>query len=318
MFHAVLVVFLQVGAGAAGPALAPECGAGGREGTNVWERAKHPELRRYCDLLASGAAKLAANASMAREVVGIAEEAEKTNPGRAAPLVLKGRALMRLARFEESYQAFVEAKKRDVNAVEDPVALLAFARASSRSNHEADARDAFRALLPRASVLSATDRGLVYLEAGLLSMAKGPTGLDDAIVALRQARREAQDYAATLCTLALALALDRAGNRDEAKAILDERARADARMITNDTRAKDALGPMSIEVDAMAAMGLEPTDAARAKEAWARYAAAAGAGPWADHAKARAGGTTARPGASAAPRGSVAPPKPPTPPTLRQ
>lgn len=293
MVLGALVLILQVGA--TGPALAPECGSGGRDGTNVWERAKHPELRRYCDLLASGAAKLAANASMARDVVGIAEEADRTNPGRAAPFVLKGRALMKLARFEESYQAFVEAKKRDGNAIEDPVALLAYARASSRSNHEADARDAFRALLPRASALTGNERGLVYLEAGLLSMAKGPTGLDDAIVALRQARREAQDYAATLCTLALALALDRAGNRDEAKAILDERARADARTIVNDGRAKDALGPMAVEIDAMVAMGLEPTDPARAKDAWTRYVAAAGTSPWVDYAKARAGGGAARP-----------------------
>ncbi len=305
-----LLVVLQLGTG--GPALAPECGSGGREGTNVWERAKHPELRRYCDLLASGAAKLAANASMAREVVGIANEAERTNPGRAAPLVLRGRAQMKLLQYEESYQSFIEAKKRDANAVEDPVALLAFARAASRSGHEQDARDAFRALLPRASALTASDRGLVYLEAGLLAMAKGPTGLDDAIVALRQARREAQDYAATLTTLALALALDRSGNRDEAKAILDERARADARTIVNDGRAKEALGPMAIEVDAMVAIGLEPTDAPRAKEAWARYAAAAGNGAWVEHAKGRAGNAAPRPGASASarPAGPAQPPPP--------
>jgi tetratricopeptide (TPR) repeat protein len=306
MLFSVLVV-LQLGSG--GPALAPECGAGGREGTNVWERAKHPELRHYCDLLASGAAKLAATATMAREVVGIANEADKTNPGRAAPLVLRGRAQMKLLQYEESYQSFVEAKKRDPNAVEDPVALLAFARAASRSGHEGDARDAFRALLPRASALSATERGLVYLEAGLLSMAKGAPGLDDAIVALRQARREAQDYAATLTTLALALALDRAGNRDEAKAILDERARADARTIVNDGRAKEALGPMAIEVDAMVAIGLEPTDAPRAKEAWARYVAAAGTGPWADHARGRAGLAAApRAGASTGARPPATPP----------
>ncbi|CAN5353400.1 hypothetical protein BH09MYX1_BH09MYX1_10550 [soil metagenome] len=295
MISAVLVVMLQLGSG--GPALAPECGAGGREGTNVWERAKHPELRHYCDLLASGAAKLAGNASMARDVVSLAEEADKTNPGHAAPLVLRGRALMRLTRFEESYQSFIDAKKRDPNAVEDPVALLAYARAASRSNHLDGARDAFRALLPRASALSATDRGLVYLEAGLLSMAKGPTGLDDAIVALRQARREAQDFAATLCTLALALALDRAANRDEAKAILDERARADARAITNDARAKDALGPMAIEVDAMAAVGLELSDASRAKEAWQRYVVSATASnsPWLDHARQRTGAAPSKP-----------------------
>lgn len=273
----------------AAPMMSTECGVEGRERANVWERAKHPELRRYCDLLASGAAKLASGGAMAREVVGIAEEADKVLAGRAAPMVLRGRALTRLGRFGEAYDAFTEAKKRDVNAVEDPVALLSYARSAARSNHADDGRIAFRALLPRATALPASERGLVYLEAGLLSMARGAAGLDDAIVALRQARREAQDYAGSLSTLALALALDRAGNKDEARAVLDERARNDAKGVTNDNRARDALGPLSAEADAMAGYGLEGTDALLAKAAWTRYVDGAPGGPWAEHAKAHLG-----------------------------
>ena len=273
----------------AAPMMSTECGVEGRERANVWERAKHPELRRYCDLLASGSAKLASGGAMAREVVGIAEEADKVLAARAAPMVLRGRALTRLGRFGEAYDAFTEAKKRDVNAVEDPVALLAYARSAARSGHADEGRTAFRALLPRASALPAAERGLVYLEAGLLSMARGVTGLDDAIVALRQARREAQDFAAAISTLALALALDRAGNKDEARAVLDERARTDAKGVTNDNRARDALGPLSLEADAMAGFGLEGTDPVLAKAAWTRYVEGSPGGPWLDHAKSHLG-----------------------------
>src|SRR5580692_175687 len=75
-----------------------ECNAlPGERGANVWERAKIPELQHYCDLLASGAAKLSPGSQMAKEVVKLAEQAEQLVPGRAAPELLLGRALAQLA-----------------------------------------------------------------------------------------------------------------------------------------------------------------------------------------------------------------------------
>ncbi|MDP9000911.1 MAG: hypothetical protein M3O46_12450, partial [Myxococcota bacterium] len=43
----------------------PECDDRGGRTANVWERAKSPELRRYCDLVASASSKLAGMAAMA-------------------------------------------------------------------------------------------------------------------------------------------------------------------------------------------------------------------------------------------------------------
>ncbi|MCW5838043.1 MAG: hypothetical protein KIS78_36975, partial [Labilithrix sp.] len=91
--------------GAFGTARPAECGvADGFRAANAWERAKEPNLRRYCDLLASGTAKLVGSGSnvLVNEVPQIADEADKLLPGRAAPAVLKGRALLRLGKAPEA------------------------------------------------------------------------------------------------------------------------------------------------------------------------------------------------------------------------
>src|ERR1700692_4186169 len=88
-----------------------ECGIdGSMRGTNIWERAKHPELRHYCDLLATRTSKLV-SLSSAAGALREADEAEQVMPGHAAPLTLKGRALAKLGRHTEAYAAFTEAKR---------------------------------------------------------------------------------------------------------------------------------------------------------------------------------------------------------------
>src|SRR6187455_3218244 len=87
--------------GTFGTARPTECGVSeGYRAANAWERAKEPNLRRYCDLLASGTAKLVGPGSsiLMKEVPQIADEADKLLPNRAAPSVLKGRAYLRLGR----------------------------------------------------------------------------------------------------------------------------------------------------------------------------------------------------------------------------
>src|SRR5579871_3265612 len=85
----------------------PECATemGGATG-NVWERAKSPELRRYCDLVAGAASKLAGTAAMAEQALAAARDAESVSPGHAAPLVLEGRALEALGKLGEARAAF--------------------------------------------------------------------------------------------------------------------------------------------------------------------------------------------------------------------
>jgi tetratricopeptide (TPR) repeat protein len=259
----------------------------GTHAGNVWERAKTPALRRYCDLLASGASKLAGSASMASEVIAISLEAEKMVPGRAGPSVLRGRAHAQLNRFPEAYAALKEARSRDGRAFDDPVALWTWGRAAARTAHLDEARDAYRALLPRAAALNASDRGPAYVEAGFLAMARGSAGLDEAISIFRQARHDAQDISQPVAIVGLALALDRAGSRDEARALLAERGKQEPMPMLSEARSRQVLAPALFdkELDALAAIALEAFDPAAARESWRKYLEGSPSGVWTEHAR---------------------------------
>lgn len=283
---AIAFVLLQVsGTPAAGrPA---ECAFGDTGRPNVWERVKQPELGKYCDLLASGSSKLAATGmAQARDVLTIAEDADKRLPGRAAPTVLKGRAFAKLAQYTDAYAAFHVALAKDSGAVDEPNSLFAYARSASRTDHAAEALIAYRALLPRASGLTSSDRGSAYLEAGLATMATGGLTIDDAIAIFRQARRESQDALAVVSWLALALALDRANLHDESRAVLAERS-IEVKSALADIRVREVLAATPAENDALAALAVETTDPVAAQAAWHRYAATVTSGPWVEHARAR-------------------------------
>src|SRR4051812_41096392 len=109
-----MLVTAQLIAGAWGGARPRECAAlDGSRGVNAWERAKSPRLRRYCDLLASGAAKMASSVAMAQEVTVLADEAERVRPGQAAPRVLKARALAQMGHDGEARALLADAQQRD-------------------------------------------------------------------------------------------------------------------------------------------------------------------------------------------------------------
>ena len=289
--------------GALGAARPAECGMQeGFRAANKWERAKEPNLQSYCSLLASGTAKLVNAAALAKDVPAIADEADKLLPGRAAPSVLKGRALLRLGKAPEALAALEEARKRDDRALDDPVALLSWARANARTGHHDEAATAYRAALPRTSALSAPERSAASFEAGMIVMAQGPNVVDDAVAMLRQARREAQDALQLASVVGLALALDRSGQKEEAKAVLAERVREGVKGMLKDPRVVDALADAGVaqESDALLGMALEPADAAGAREAWRRFLEGPGGkGPWAEHARAHEGAAGTKPKAPA-------------------
>ena len=139
-------------------------------------------------------------------------------------------------------------------------------------------------------------------------MAQGPAGIDDAVAMIRQARRDAQDAMQVASVAALALALDRAGQRDEAKAVLAERGRADVKPLLADPRVVEALADAGVthETDALLGIALEGVDATLSKEAWRRYLEGAGGkGPWVDHARDRTDpAKRAAPAAPRTPRGA--------------
>ena len=277
----------------------------GFRAANAWERAKEPNLRRYCDLLASGTAKLVGAGTRVKDVPQIADEADKLLPGRAFASVLKGRALLRLGDPEEALKALAEARRRDDRALDDPVALLVWARANARTGHRTEAVAAYRAALPRTSGLSPQDRATASFEAGMAVMAQGPAVIDDAVAMLRLARREAQDALQIASSVALALALDRAAQRDEARAVVTDAVRGDPRTALADVHVATALADSGTagEGDALVASGLEVNDAPGSRDAWRRYADAS-KGVWSDHARERLGAAPAkRPG----PRPKAAP-----------
>jgi hypothetical protein len=102
--------------------------------------------------------------------------------------------------------------------------------------------------------------------------------------------REAQDETQTIAVLGLGVALDRRGDLDEAHALLAERLHGDPRTALTSPRGKEVLAVAPAESGALAALGLEGTDPAGARDAWQAYLdAGAGAGqkaPWAAHARA--------------------------------
>jgi tetratricopeptide (TPR) repeat protein len=276
----------------------PECNVlPGERGANVWERAKVPELRHYCDVVASAAAKLAPGSRMLPEVVVLADEAERLVPGRPAPMLLKGRALSQLGRHGEALVALRAAHDRDDHALDDPAALLAWARSLELTGDTRAAHDAYRALLPRADALALADRGVAYLGAGMLAMSLGPSGLDEALAILRQARRDSQDLLRSASTFVLALALARAGDAGEASAVLTEAGAGEALTVMKDPRVVDAMGASGRkEAVAVEALALDATGQhAAARARWRVYLEEGGeAGPWAAEARAGAAGAPLR------------------------
>jgi tetratricopeptide (TPR) repeat protein len=265
-----------------------ECaGLSGRTGSNVWERAKAPERRLFCDLLSSGSAKLANPGHIATDVVELALQADSVLPGRAAPEVLLGRAYARLGKYPDAVKAFAEAKTRDATSLDDPVALLAWARVLAYGGQTEEAHAAYRALLPRASSLTLAERGDAYVGAGMLAMSLGPSGVEEAVAILREARKNSQDVVQRVASLALAMALDRSGEHAEAAMILAERPHEDAAPLLVDPAAIAAMGPFGyVERSALLALALEGSDRTRARSSWSTYLEGpGGAGPWAEHAR---------------------------------
>ena len=286
MFGALVFVLAQASAGAWSNGRPPECTDAGGHADNVWERAKAPELRRYCDLVASASSKLAGIAAMAQAALQAAREADVTLPGHAAPLALEGRALAGLGKYADALSVLTEARQRDPRSLEDPPALLAWARSLARAKKQDAATEAYRALLPRATVLPTHDRVSAEIEAALVAMERGAPGLDEATASLREALREAQEEALAVAVLALALALDREGNSNESRALLGERARGDPRDAVASSRAKELLAVAPGETRALTGLALESSDPVGARDEWQAAIDAAPTGPWAKHARA--------------------------------
>jgi len=195
--------------------------------SNVWAQARVPELRKYCFALSRAHARLHTDPAGA---LTAAKAAEAVLGGRAAPQVVMARAALREGRVNDALAAFDEALKRDPRSIEQPAAMHDLARARLESGQLRAALEAYRVLVPRASLLSSrTLRARVLLEAAHASMAQGATtggdrkrGLDEALAYLREASRDGHHALRQDVALSLTLTLERAGRSAQADAILNE------------------------------------------------------------------------------------------------
>jgi len=194
---------------------------------NVWQLARVPHLQRYCHLISRAHARLKTDPQSARKC---ATAAAKLLPGRAAPLVIIARLDMEAGKATQALLSFDKALAADAHSVEQPQAMHELAAARWKAGRAEESLDTYRMLVPRASLLaSRTRRARVLLEAAHVAMAAAPSGggdvtrhLDEALAYLREAARDPHQALRLDIALSLVLALDRAGRRGQADAILAE------------------------------------------------------------------------------------------------
>ncbi len=267
-----------------------ECRKGGERSRQarwtIWDHARQPDLLRYCDLLGRGHALLDRSPASAREAASLADQ---VLPGKAAPLVLTGRAHVRLRDFDRALQDFRKARAIDPRSLEEPGALHDLAITQKHTGALEDAAATYRILVPRLDLLpDMDDRVAVLLEAAALAMNRSTPGLDEATALLSQARAMPLSKHSPLVLGLLALALDRASSPEQADAVLDtlHRSNGAAVIATLDPASLSFLANPA-DWNAVLAITLEREDRARAITTWERYVAGKPPEPHVAHAKAR-------------------------------
>jgi Flp pilus assembly protein TadD len=272
---------------------APECAplfkGADTSSSNLWESAKMPSLHAHCDLLQLGVR--AFREGRFTDALAFAQRADAEPKDQAGPWVVRGEAYARWGNAEEAVKAFEKAKAIHARALDDAEALDDYGAVLVRLRRADDARKVYRALLPRVSGTTGLcpfggdcDAAvLAYVTAGELAIEAGPSSIEEAIAILREARAHggATPDVKRTAILALALALDRHGDVDQARDLVGKVFATD---IPPEIRVR-FLAPE--EALAMRALALEPNDPALALEQWKAYLAQGGdKRAWAAHAKA--------------------------------
>lgn len=250
-----------------------ECGRGAGEGADRWARARLPGLGQYCEGVRQATTLLAASPEAA---IRAARAAAKALPGRAAPLVLEARALLRLGSKDEAWAAFESARAMDSRSLESAPTLADYARCAMRTAHRNEAVRAYRDLAVRAPLLeSGGPRVRALLEAAELISSLGPEHLSEAVSYLAEARKQPSipglaDYVLG----AMALMLDRQGRVTESRMVASE---ASGPWQLADVDEKGGAGPALApdlppgELDAIVATLAEGRDRELAAERWAAF-----------------------------------------------
>lgn len=269
----------------------PSSGRVGR-GHTLWDRARDPRLVEYCNALARGYSRLA---SQPGDSLRAAKQAAEAEPGRIAPLLLQGQALVALGQQGQAYDVFRKAFEQQPELRLSPEALHAYALAAVGSGHQQAALTAYRRLVPTAGLLTRVGAGeSVYIEAAVLVMLSQPDQLQEAVAYLNEARRRnATPTLSPYILAALALALDRQGRAEESRGVAGEARGRIAQMlasIESEAPRSRVLLPQLSQVELLAMVGVlaASEDAALAKEYWKDFVEQAPADhPWRAHAVAK-------------------------------
>ncbi len=249
---------------------------------NPWERAKRQREGGFCSLIATAETKLGSQAPLGVKQASIlADQAAAIRPESALPHVIRGRALMREGKFGAARTELAVATSAVPELLRVPDTLFAWAHTTMQLGDFVESRRAYARLLPSANLISKTDQPTALLDAAWLFMAEGPGSLDSAIATLRELHAPSAPTVRVVTALALALALDRKGARDEAQQLLGPQIRAGAAAAIKD--AMDAKLVPAEEVPALLAMSFEGLDVRLAKEHWREVPQ----GVWRSHAELR-------------------------------
>jgi tetratricopeptide (TPR) repeat protein len=308
-------------AAAAGAGVRPEACRphAGQVDATLWTRSRPPEVRRSCRALGRGFARLAAQPAqaleLARAAIGVASSE------RAAKL-LEGRALFRLGRSAEAWAVLAPFAEEKAPPLDDAPSLHDLARTALAAGALDAAERTYRLLVPRAGLLGSRQASrIALLEAASLALARGPSGVDEALGYLETARAMPLAGDRDLLLALTALALDRAGRAEQARAaareaegpwdLESELSQAErSRVAEAALSGTPELGasPAGVvrgrimlldgELHAAIALLAAGRDEALRRLHWRAFlASTAGRGPWAEHARralARGGGRAGR------------------------
>jgi hypothetical protein len=272
--------------------------------SSLWARARPVEIERYCTTLARGLARLERAPA---ESLALAREAMAILPRETLGPLLEGRALLRLGRSAEAWQRLAPLVLASAHALDDAPSLHDVARAALLSGALDDAQRLYRLLMPRSVVLGSEHiRRAATIEAAALTLARGPNDLEEALGYLDEARASPAAGTQDLVLGLLALTLDRAGRREQARAVAREASGPYAleALLSSVDRARVAAPELGVagatqtpllalrpllpdgEIHAVIATLAEGRDAALRRAHLAAFLVSAGGkGPWADHAR---------------------------------
>ncbi len=187
----------------------------------LWAEARSGSRREACLRLARGYARLD---SAPAEALDLARNAPARGRDDVELGVLEGRAWLRLGDFGKAYALLSPNVRARGRPLGDLAALRELGVTAAGTGHLEEAATAYRALLPRAAFDERPRFSRwVVLEAGSVLLASGASGLPDAILFLSEARRRAQvPGTEDLLLSLLALALERAGQAEPARTLLQE------------------------------------------------------------------------------------------------